>query len=211
MVEWRMARTEARLTSGWPLVGWAAIGVVAMVAWILAAAGVEQEGLRIVIRATARTSVTLFGLAFVASSLHRIWPAAASRWLLRNRRYLGVSFAVSHFTHLLFIFALCGWSPAAVLREGGIVGVTLGGLGYVFLAAMTATSFDRTAAWLGPRRWRRLHTVGAYYLWIIFFVTFAPRVAAVPFTLWLLAVLALRLQARARHAAAELALSGAAW
>jgi len=211
-----MARSEARvrtLVHGWPLVGWAALGLTAMVAMILAAEGTGAEGLRAVIRATARTSVTLFVLAFVASSLHRAWPTAASRWILRNRRYLGVSFATSHFAHLLAIFALCGWSPAGVLTEGGVAGVALGGVGYLCLAAMTITSFDRTAAWVGPRRWKRLHTAGGYYLWTIFFLTFAPRAFASPvyatFTLGLLGVLVLRLRTRTTRAVPAAALSGA--
>jgi hypothetical protein len=155
--------------------------------------------LRAAIRATARSSATLFALAFAASALRRRWPSRLTGWLLGNRRYLGVSFAVSHGTHLLLIFALYGWSLAGVVAEGGIVGVLFGGIGYVFIAAMAATSFDRSAAWLGPSRWRRLHVTGGWYVWAIFFVTFAPNAArswpAALFTAVLLAVLGLRLRA----------------
>jgi len=42
------------------------------------------------------------------------------RWMLANRRYLGVSFAVSHATHLLAIFALGGWSLAGVVARAGV-------------------------------------------------------------------------------------------
>jgi methionine sulfoxide reductase heme-binding subunit len=38
---------------------------------------------------------------------------------------------------------------------------------------MVATSWDGAMQWLGERRWHVLHTVGAYYLWIAFFVSFA--------------------------------------
>jgi len=185
---------------GWSIVGWAALLVGVTVGAILALAGGGEEGLRIVIRATARISVVLFTAAFAARSLAHVWPTAATRWMLVNRRYLGVSFAVSHFTHLLAIFALGGWSLAGVVERSGITPVVLGGIGYAFLAAMTATSFDQSAAWLGPRRWSRLHATGAYYLWIIFFTSFAPRVAQSPlywpFALVLLAALVLRLSDR---------------
>src|SRR5439155_1728729 len=91
--------------------------------------------------------------------------------------------------------------PAAMPRGWSIVGwAAFGGIAYAFLAAMTATSFDRTAAWLGPRRWSRLHTTGAYYLWAIFFVSFAPRVLQSPlywpFAIVLLAAFVLRLSDR---------------
>lgn len=37
---------------------------------------------------------------------------------------------------------------------------------------MTAASFDPSAAWLGPRRWRRLHLCGLHYLWFVFLLTY---------------------------------------
>jgi hypothetical protein len=175
-----------------------------MAAAILALAGSGEEGMRMVVRATARTSVVLFGLAFATSSLKRLWPSDATRWLLANRRYVGVSFATSHAAHLLALLGLADWSFATLVATSNWTGLILGGLGYVFIAAMTATSFDRTAAWLGPRRWQRLHTAGGWYLWFIFFASFAPRVgaslaSALP-TLWMLAVLAVRVRARRAHA-----------
>ena len=201
--------TGFTMLSGWPIVGSAALGVAAMIAAILAVAGTGDEGIRLVIRATARTSVLLFTAAFVASALHRAWPGRVSRWMLANRRYLGVSFAVSHLAHLLAILGLGGWSLARVVEVAGLGTVMLGGVAYVFIGAMTATSFDRTAAWLGPGRWAQLHTAGVYYLWAIFFLTFAPGLfkSALywPFTLALLAALLLRVRDRRSRPAAALA------
>src|SRR5438105_8688789 len=159
---------------GWPIVGWAALAIAAIIAVILAVTGTGEDGIRMVIRATARTSVVLFGAAFVASALHRAWPGEASRWLVANRRYVGVSFAVSHFAHLLALLTLAHWSLRGMAAAAGPVVGILGGVAYVFIAAMVATSSDRTAAWLGPRRWSALHTAGMYWLWFIFFVSFAP-------------------------------------
>lgn len=185
---------------GWPIVGWCTLAIAVMTVAILSIVGPGEEGIRVVIRATARTSVLLFGLAFAASSLWRLWPNEWTRWLLTNRRYVGVSFAVSHTTHLLAIVALSGWSLARFVADNSATGLILGGIGYLFIAAMTATSFDRTAAWLGPRRWQRLHTVGGWYVWFIFFVSYTPRVTqslayALP-AAWMIAVLVLRIRAR---------------
>jgi hypothetical protein len=154
--------------NGWPIVGWATLALLAIVGTILACVGGDEPGIRMVIRATARTSVVLFSLAFAASGLRRRWPNAATAWVLRNRRQLGVSFAVSHFVHLLAIFALAGWTWAGLLGSTETLTLVAGGGAYVFIALMTLTSFDATAAMLGPRAWRRLHTTGAYYVWIIF-------------------------------------------
>ena len=154
--------------NGWPIVGWATLAVLAIVGAILAFAGTDEAGIRMVIRATARTSVVLFSLAFAASSMRRRWPNTATRWILRNRRQLGVSFAVSHLIHLMAIFALAGWTWTGFLANTPTLTLVGGGLAYVFIALMTITSFDRTAAWLGPPAWRKLHTTGSYAVWIIF-------------------------------------------
>jgi hypothetical protein len=58
--------------------------------------------------------------------------------------------------------------------------VELAGAAYVFIAAMTATSFDRTAAWLGPRKWRVLHLVGGWYIWLSFAVAVGKRIPQGP-------------------------------
>lgn len=185
--------------NGWPIVGWTAVLVALMCAAILAVGGTDEAGIRMVIRATARTSVVLFTLAFVASALRRVWPSSLTRWMLRNRRQLGVSFAVSHYAHLIALFALGGWSAAGLYASAGPVLVIFGGIAYVFLTLMVITSFDRTAVWLGPTAWRRLHTTGAYYIWFIFALSYVPRAfeSALfwPFALLVIAALALRLAA----------------
>lgn len=163
---------RAPALAGWPIVGWSALIVAGLSTAALVTAGDGEAGWRAVIRLTARTSFVLFTAAFVASSLRALWPAPSTRWLLANRRYVGVSFAASHAVHLLAIVALTRVTPDFRPDPATLVG---GGLAYVFLAAMTATSFDRTAAWLGPRRWRLLHKSGMYYCWFIFFISYVPR------------------------------------
>ena len=156
--------------TGWAIVGWSSAAVVAVELAILWFAGTGEEGVRMAVRATARTSLVLFGLAFVASSWFRLRPGRFGAWLLSNRRYLGLSFASSHAIHLAGIlvlaFAFDQSFPAAT--------VLVGGFAYVLIFAMAATSFDRTAAWIGPRAWRRLHGLGARTIWFVFFVSYLP-------------------------------------
>ena len=180
--------------NGWPIVGWAALVIVVASATTLGAQGAGEEGLRAVIRLTARTSFVLFTAAFAASALARRWPGGLTRWLLANRRQVGVSFAVSHLVHLIAIVALTRY---AVLFDEPAVIIAV--LGYVAIAAMTVTSFDRTAAWLGPRRWRRLHLTAGWFIWGVFMASYLPRTildspAYAPFVVVLLAVLVLRVR-----------------
>ena len=116
-------------------------------------------------------AVVLFSLAFAASALNRLWPR--TRWLLRNRRYVGVSFAVSHGFHLAAIVTLAVVeTPARFFTETGTAALVAGGLAYVLIAVMVATSFDRTAAWLGRRRWKVLHRTGMFALGGFFLLSF---------------------------------------
>jgi DMSO/TMAO reductase YedYZ heme-binding membrane subunit len=189
------------MLAGWPIVGWAFIALSAMVLLTLALFGLTEDGVHAVIRYTARTSLVLFGAAFTASSLRILWPTPATRWLLVNRRYLGVSFAVSHAMHMTAIIALAQIS-SAFRADVNMVTVAFGGFGFVVAGALAATSSNRAVAALGARRWRALHKFGVYYLWFIFFVTYLPAASKYPsyitFVVFLLALLSLRLWAARR-------------
>ena len=162
--------------NGWRLTGILSLLLAAMALFFLAAHGGDIEGIRLVIRATARTSLVLFALAFTASAMVELVPSDLTRWQRRNRRYLGVSFAVSHLIHLLAIVSLAGLDNALFWKLTNIGTIVLAGTAYLFIAGMVATSFDRTAAWLGPRRWRLLHLLGGWYIWISFAVAVGKRV-----------------------------------
>jgi DMSO/TMAO reductase YedYZ heme-binding membrane subunit len=161
----------------------------------------EVEGVRMVIRFTARSSLLLFCLAFGAAALARLWPNAWTRWQRRNRRYLGLSFAASHAIHAVAIIVFANMDPAGFAEATSPASYIFGGIGYAVIIAMSATSFDRTAALIGPRTWHTLHLVGGYYLWFQFMVSFGKRVPAMPayaaFLIPLLAVMALRMLAMA--------------
>jgi len=182
---------------GWTLTACLSLAVAVMTAAVLVSLGSGEEGVRALIRATARSSLVFFLLAFTARPLRRLWRSAASGWLLRNRRYLGVSFFVSHLVHLGAIVWLGRIAPDF---QADPVTVAGGGFGYLLAAAMTASSFDASAAWLGRKRWKQLHTSGMYVLWGIFLLTFAGNIALSPAywlpTLALLAGVALRLAVR---------------
>jgi DMSO/TMAO reductase YedYZ heme-binding membrane subunit len=160
--------------SGWRIFWVATLAVASIQLAVLAATGTGEEGVRAAIRASARTSLFLFGAAFVASSWHRLGRGVVSRWVLANRRYVGVSFAASHAIHL----AAIGWLGARFDVTFAPVTIAVGGLGYVLIAAMTATSFDRTARRLGARGWKRLHGFGSRYVWLVFFLTLLPQSGA---------------------------------
>ena len=152
-----------------------------------------------VIRFTARSSLLFFCLAFAASALALLWPASGTRWLRRNRRYLGLTFAASHAIHAVAIVCFAVMAPADYAVATTPASYIFGGIGYAFIIAMAVTSFDRTAATIGPRTWRILHTTGIYYLWFQFMVSFGMRIPQMPNYVWflkpLIVVMALRIAA----------------
>ena len=160
--------------NGWRLTGLLSLLLVLLSGGLLVLHP-DVEGLRQVIRTTARTSLILFVLAFTASALAELAPGRFTRWQRRNRRYLGVSFAASHLIHLLALIVLAQVDAALFWTLTNPANIALAGTAYVLLAAMTATSFDRTAAWLGPRKWRLLHLIGGWYIWISFAVAVGKR------------------------------------
>lgn len=186
---------------GWRLLAVLTLSLVALSLWIASMRQFEVEGVRMVIRFTARSSLMLFCLAFSAAALARLWPNAWTRWQRRNRRYLGLSFAASHAIHAVAIIAFARMDPAGFAVATSAASYIFGGIGYAVIIAMSATSFDRTAALIGQRAWRMLHLVGGYYLWLQFMISFGKRVPAMPlyaaFLIPLLAVMALRMIAMA--------------
>jgi DMSO/TMAO reductase YedYZ heme-binding membrane subunit len=207
-----MTRQRQNWFEGWRLFGLLTLVLIALSIWIAGMRHFEVEGVRMVIRFTARTSLLFFCLAFSAAALARLWPNAFTRWQRRNRRQLGVTFAASHALHAAAIFAFAKMDPAAYAAATSLASYVFGGIGYAFILAMTVTSFDITAAALGPRAWRALHLVGGYYLLLQFTVSFGKRIPDMPlyalFLIPLVAVFVLRMVAMASRRTPRVAQAG---
>ena len=93
-------------------------------------------------------------LAFVATALGQLFPSSFSSWLLRNRRYVGLSFAAGFGWQAVFILVLLGLHGdyyATVLHNTAEFISRM--LSYVLLLALTVTSFFPVRRH-GPRHWR---------------------------------------------------------
>lgn len=170
-----------RILNGWRLFWVATILLCAMTGVFLATEGVGTDGYRLVIRATARTSLIFFLAAFIASTMVRLAPGPSSSWLKRNRRYLGLSFAMSHFIHLCAILALATSDPATFATLSTKASIIAGSIGYIAIAILTATSFNLMVSWLGVGLWQKIHTAGSWFVWISFVFTNGKRI---PVSLW---------------------------
>lgn len=199
------------LGEGWKFTLLLIGALLIMVAVAMALSANSIEAARLIIRWTARCSLVLFLAAFTASSWVTLAPGGVTDWFMRNRRYLGLAFAASHTIHLIAIFSLAAQDQMLFWQLTNVATIMSGGLAYLFLFAMTATSFDSTAALLGPRWWRLLHSVGAWYIWMSFVFTFGKRfVMDVDYLLAMLLIifaLVVRALARLRRQRQQSALS----
>lgn len=194
-----MSQASKRSFAGRTLVLVCAVAVVLMCVALLARYGVGEAGWRSAVRNTARTSALLFTCAFIARALCSLWQTRASRWLADHQPYLFASFTASHVVHAVVIFSLAAVTHGASLNGRGFTLIG-GGLAYVFMFAICATSFGRPAAWVESRRFTRaLRAFGLYLIWSIFMISFAGRAARsgmyVPVAIALVVALALRVAA----------------
>ena len=119
-----------------------------------------------------RLAAPYFLLTFAASPLHQLFPGRATRWLLTNRRYLGLAFAVGAFCQLLPIVTLAlRFQPA--LADIHSASSQFGeDCIYLTLVLMSVTSFRATSRHLSRKAWRRLHSSGIYLLAGLYGVTY---------------------------------------
>ncbi len=128
------------------------------------------EGVSSMIQLAVRCAIPLLYVAFAAGAIRILFPGAFGLWLLRNRKYIGLSFAAAMAWQLLFIVWLTSVHNDYYLREVYVLrDVFEGVIGYAFLLAMTLTSFKFGRKHLSPKQWKRLHKIGIYSLWIYSF------------------------------------------
>lgn len=183
-----------------------------MVAGMLSVDLSSAAGVSAMIVLSVRCAVPLLYLVFAASSLHLLWPTSASRWLLHNRKFLGLSFAAAMTWQALFILWLVTVHHHYYVEQVYFLrDVIEGVVGYGFLIAMTVTSFRPGRQALTTQQWRVLHKLGIYALWVYAFsvywweVAYYPGPDAIDYVYYLmgLAAIGLRITAWARRRASR--------
>jgi DMSO/TMAO reductase YedYZ heme-binding membrane subunit len=176
---------------------WLLATIILALSWLVAFRGdFSVEAVRQVVRLTAQMSIILFATAFSESALAERFPSPPTLFLRRHRRQIGLAFAFSHGVHAIALVVFSRIDPAQFNDATDPAMFVFGGLAYLFIIGMAATSFDRTAAWLGPRAWRIFHTVGSYDIWLTFLIAEGKRavhdVYYWPYVALLVAVMAIR-------------------
>lgn len=174
MAQDRCPLLDLKLLNGWGLLTLVAASMT--VAVLSAATTVDlgsASGVSAMLRFSVRLAVPWLYLAFMASSLAILVPGDISRWLMRNRRFVGLCFATGMAWQLVFILWLVfGHRDHYVAEAYSVYDLAEQVPGYLVLIAMTVTSFDPGRRLLGSRRWRILHKGGIYFLWGVVWSTY---------------------------------------
>ncbi len=118
------------------------------------------------IQLAVRCAVPWLYLAFVAASVPVLFPGSFGRWLLRNRRIIGLCFAAAMAWQLFFILWLVAIHTEYYVNDVYVLSdVVEGVVGYTLLIAMVLTSFKFGRSRLTPKQWKLLHTSGIFWLW----------------------------------------------
>jgi len=155
------------LFEGKKLFGPVVLVLAAFLGWAFTTGGSYVNTLPLVMWPTAHMAFLLFVVAFTASSMQRLRPGRYGKWAMRNRRTIGLNFALVHFIHAGLVLSNLALTPAS--RPLPVLAV--GGGAYLMLLLMTLTSNNVSVRKLGAKNWKRLHRFGGYYLLALFFAT----------------------------------------
>ena len=192
------------LLNSWPLFYLVAGLTFAVICVGLVVIGVSTpEATVSMIRLSVQLASPWIFLAFVATALAQLFPGSFSRWLLRNRRYVGLSFAAGFGWQAVFLAVLFALHSDYYWQElHNTADLILRMLSYLLLLALTVTSFFPVRRAMRPKNWRVLHLVGIWYFWAAIWVSYAgtvlagdTRVVAIAFVVAGLLVLTVRLAA----------------
>ena len=190
--------SESRGIWAWQLVG-LIMGITLVTYGItFLKSGFYEDSTRQVIRLSARFSVILFCIAFGANAFHQLIKNSFSWWVFMNRKFFGISFAFNHLIHLFFLFLLQkDFHPVFDLADTfSLLG---GGIAYLFIILMLLTSFSFFKNMISMKNWKRLHTLGGYWIWTVFLTSYFGRVMNeewfyLPFLILLITVFLMRLR-----------------
>ncbi len=147
---------------------WLIAGPMSVV-MIIAMMGADMStgaGVSAMIGFSVRWAVPFIFLVVPASSVQILFPGPFPMWWLRNRKYIGMCFAVAMAWQGSFIFIMSNFFRDYYYEDVYLLRDELeGSIGYIFLTAMVVTSFRFGRKYLTQRQWKLLHKSGVYFLW----------------------------------------------
>ena len=142
-----------------PRIIYLTVAIVMVIQLFALQAPTWPEGAHQFLRLSGRLGLALFIFSFGASTLNRLLHSVWTRYLIANRRYLGISTAIvlwAHFATILSLIAFnAGWqevyAPLWILIPGSST--------FVLVGLMALTSNKSAQRRLGLKNWKGLHLI----------------------------------------------------
>ena len=158
---------KTKAINGWRLF-WL-ISAPMSVVMVVAMVGTDMStatGVSHMIQFSVRWAVPFIYLVVAASSVQILFPGPFPMWWLRNRKYIGMCFAVAMAWQGTFIFVMSNFFRDYYFEDVYYLRDELeGSTGYIFLTAMVVTSFHFGRKFLNAKQWKLLHKSAIYFLW----------------------------------------------
>ncbi len=136
---------------------------------VIAMMGVDLStgaGVSTMIGFSVRWAVPFIYLVVAVSAVQILFPGPFPMWLLRNRKYIGLCFAVAMAWQGVFIFMMSNFFHEYYYADIYLLRDEIeGSVGYIFLTAMVVTSFRFGRKYLTHKQWKLLHKSAIYFLW----------------------------------------------
>jgi len=123
------------------------------------------HGVSEMISFSVRWAVPFIFLVVATSSVQILFPGQFPMWLLRNRKYIGMCFAVAMAWQGSFILIMSNFFREYYFTDYVLRDELEGSIGYIFLSAMVVTSFRFGRKYLNQKQWKLLHKSSLYFLW----------------------------------------------
>ena len=123
------------------------------------------HGVSEMISFSVRWAVPFIFLVVATSSVQILFPGQFPMWLLRNRKYIGMCFAVAMAWQGSFILIMSNFFREYYFTDYVLRDELEGSIGYIFLSAMVVTSFRFGRKHLNQKQWKLLHKSSLYFLW----------------------------------------------
>ena len=131
--------------------------------WVAWDGGFTHVAHRASVTFTMRYCTVIFSLAYMARGLHVIFNVGLTRFLLANRKLIGIAFAYSfifHLCQLAFLHKTIEMSPV-------MYGIQL--IPIAFINLMGLTSIPIVERNMSKRLWKIIHQWGSVTIWIALF------------------------------------------
>ncbi len=153
--------------NGWKLFSIISIPICALVIFEMTKVDMATgEGISHMIGYSVRFAVPIIFIVAAASSFNALFPSVFSKWYLKNRKYIGLTFAVAMAWQGLFIFLISTFTREYYFEEVYFFRDELeGSIGYIFLVGMIITSFVFAKKRVSPYQWKLIQKGGLYFLW----------------------------------------------